>query len=198
MATKKNRETWLNQAIIQMRPMFKQAGAPLPLNVRVTCGFPSKSAGRSSKQRVGECWSADVSGDQTIEIIVSMVIDDDLRALDILAHELVHAAVGLKCGHKGPFKTVALKIGLTGKMTATVAGPGLPATLKTISANIGPYPHAAIDFSDRKRQTTRMVKVVCADIGGDCGMVFRTTRKWVEHADGGMLCPACHGGAFPE
>ena len=186
MATKKNRETWLNQAIIQMRPMFKQAGAPLPLNVRVTCGFPSKSAGRSSKQRVGECWSADVSGDQTIEIIVSMVIDDDLRALDILAHELVHAAVGLKCGHKGPFRTVALKIGLTGKMTETTIGDELKAKLEAIAKKLGEYPHAEISTTARKKQSTRMIKLAC----NDCGAVWRIARSWAVQV---TCCPVCAG-----
>ena len=169
-----------------MRPMFKQAGAPLPLNVRVTCGFPSKSAGRSSKQRVGECWSADVSGDQTIEIIVSMVIDDDLRALDILAHELVHAAVGLKCGHKGPFKTGALKIGLTGKMTETTIGDELKAKLEAIAKKLGEYPHAKISTTARKKQSTRQFRIKC----NDCGAKWRMARSWAVQA---TRCPVCAG-----
>jgi|TARA_R110000823_G_scaffold101164_4_gene217469 hypothetical protein len=195
--TNKNRETWLTQGITALRPTFKKAGYDIPENIRVTCGWPSKSAGRSSKRRVGECWHPDASEDQTIEMIISMVISDPIEALDILAHELVHATVGNEAGHKGPFKACALAIGLTGKMTATVAGPELFETLKTISAKLGEYPHATIDFDNRKKQSTRMIKVRCRS--NDCGMIFRTSQKWLlENGSDQFDCPICHAPAYAD
>lgn len=184
-----NRETWLNKAITALRPTFKAQGQTIPANIRVTCGWPSKSAGRSSKRRIGECWADTASKDGTIEIIVSMVLDDPIQVLDVLTHELVHAVVGLDCGHKGPFRKLALAVGLTGKMTATVAGDELRATLETISAKLGDYPHATIDFSNRKKQSTRMIKAQCID--SDCGMIFRASAKWLE-VNGSFDCPICH------
>ena len=183
-----NRETYLNKAITQFRPMFKSVGAPLPANIRVTCGFPSKSAGRSSKQRIGECWSERASGDKTIEVIISMVLDDPIKVLGTLSHELVHAAVGLECGHKGAFKTIATKIGHTGKMTTTECGAELTAKLEKMSAKLGTYPHAKIDFDNRKKQSTRMVKVTCDN--AECGMIFRTSAKWIDQ-EPNMACPIC-------
>tara|TARA_R110000751_G_scaffold140736_1_gene244426 strand:- start:163 stop:756 length:594 start_codon:yes stop_codon:yes gene_type:complete len=192
-----NRETWLNEAITLFRPLFTAAGHTIPENIRVTCGWPSKSAGRSSKRRVGECWSPVASEDATHEIIVSMVISDPIEALDILCHELVHATVGVECGHKGEFRKLAIKLGLTGKMTATVAGPELFKQLETMSAKLNEYPHAKIDFANKTKQSTRMIKVECID--QDCGMVFRTSRKWLEANGSDQFdCPICHGAAYAD
>ena len=186
-----NREQWLNRGMNKLKPLFKKAGFPLPDNIRITCGWPSKSAGRSSKRRIGECWAGTASDDNTIEVIVSMVLSKPLAVLDVLTHELDHAAVGVECGHKGAFKTCALAIGLTGSasMTTANAGPELTEKLNKIIKQIGPYPHASIDFDNRKKQTTRMVKVECQS--HDCGMVFRTSNKWVEASAGIMSCPIC-------
>jgi hypothetical protein len=184
-----NRETYLENAISELRPLFKAQGATIPKRVRVTCGPPSKRAGRSSKRRVGECWAPEASADKTVEIIISMVIDKPVQALDILTHELVHASVGNKCGHKGPFRKLALALGLTGKMTATVAGEKLTKQLKTIVKKLGRFPHAKLDLDSRTRQSTRLLKAKCCDV--DCGMIFRTTNKWLE-IRGTFDCPICH------
>ncbi len=37
----------------------------------------------------------------------------------VLLHEMIHAAVGIDAGHKGPFKRAAIAVGLAGPMTAT-------------------------------------------------------------------------------
>lgn len=67
--------------------------------------------------------------------------------LDILLHELIHAAVGTEEGHRGEFKRVALALGLQGKMTATIAEPGteLHGKLSRIARELGPYPHKALN-----------------------------------------------------
>ena len=43
---------------------------------------------------------------------------------NLLAHELIHATVGLACGHKGPFRKCALAIGLEGSERRSVVGSG--------------------------------------------------------------------------
>ena len=177
MSKIENRETYLQNAITELRPLFKHHGFPVPKLVKVTCGWPSKSAGRSNKRRVGECWDKTASADKkTTNIIISMVIEDGVAALDILAHELVHAAVGNEHAHKGPFKTLARAIGLEGKLTATTAGVELTKTLKAIVKKIGKYPHSKIDFDSRKKQSTRMVKIECLF----CGFIARASRSALE------------------
>lgn len=182
----KNRETYLEAAIDELRPMFKANNYPLPKKIKVTCGWPSKSAGRSSKQRIGECWDKSASPAGNVEMIISMALDDTIQVLDVLTHECVHAAVGNACGHKGPFRTLAIALGLEGKMTATTAGPELTKKLNAIKKTLGKYPHSAIDFSNRKKQSTRMLKITCGD--DECGMIFRTSAKWAQND---LSCPVC-------
>lgn len=157
-----NREQWLTTATNMLRPRFNAVGFTIPDNVRVTCGFPSKAATSRKNQRIGECWDSGRSDDRTFEIFVSPVIADPLEAAAILAHELVHATVGLKHSHKGPFKRCAIAIGLEGKMTATIAGAAFRDWFASASADLGPYPHARLNATSApKKQTTRMLKCEC-------------------------------------
>jgi hypothetical protein len=63
----------------------------------------------------------------------------------ILAHGLVHAAVGVEQGHGPAFGKVARAIGLDGKLTATVPGERFVAAVAPILAEVGPVPHAPLD-----------------------------------------------------
>ena len=175
------REQWLNVAVALFGPMFEEAGAPLPGKVRVSVGFCS--TGRKSK-RIGECWSDTASADGHHEIFLK----PELLALDVLAHELVHAAVGVQHGHKAPFKRVAVAIGLTGKMTATTAGPALMAKLEKMHSKLGAFPYAPLTGADngRKKMATRLLKCACEE----CGYTVRVCRKWLDEA-GAPICPPC-------
>ena len=88
----KTREEWLQSFLGEIRPVFQAAGHPLPDRIRVTCGFPSKSARSDKARRIGEHWSPKASDDLTHEISVSQVVDDPLEVAAILTHELAHAA----------------------------------------------------------------------------------------------------------
>ena len=181
------REQWLNAGVEQLRAVFKQADYKVPAKVRVTCGWPSRSALARKSQRIGECWSSNNSVGKFFEIFISPTISDSVRALDILAHELVHATVGLKAKHGAQFKKCAQAIGLEGKMTATHAGAALTKTLTGIVKKIGKYPHKELKHSTNgeKKQTTRLVKVACPE----CGYIARVTRVWLDTV-GAPLCPS--------
>lgn len=185
------REAWLAKASAKLERRIKSAGYAMPEKVRYTCGFPSKGGLARKKQTIGQCWDKGCSKDDTFEISVSPTQADSSRVLDILLHEMIHAAVGLKCGHKGDFKKCATACGLAGKMTATGAGPELAADLAKLAEQLGPYPHAKLEGrlnSGPKKQGTRMLKMECED----CGYVARTTKKWVETG-----LPTCYcGGDF--
>jgi hypothetical protein len=180
------REEWLNRVAALMAPWFDALRHPLP-RVRIAIGFPSTG---SRGKRVGECWDHLNSADGTFEILIRPDIADSLEVAQILAHELVHAAVGLDCGHKGAFYMVAKKIGLEGKMTATVAGPAFRAAVAPILAEVGELPHAVLGFgqhSGPKKQKARLLKAMCET----CGYTVRITRKWVDEK-GAPHCPE-HG-----
>lgn len=188
LALRSTREDWLNQAAALLRPHFAGAGFPLPERIRMTCGFPSKSALSKRNQRVGECWTAESSGDKHHEIFISPVLDEPVEVLETLTHELSHAAVGVKHKHRGPFVKCVRALHLEGKPASTEAGEAFKQQIaKSILQKIGKYPHARLVASaNPKKQTTRLIKCVCEQ----CDYTARTTRKWLDTA-GAPICPAC-------
>lgn len=178
-----NREEYLEKAIEELKPLFKRNNYELP-GVKVTCSWPG---GGSARTRIGECWARAASSADINEIFISPVIDDSVRALDILVHELCHAVDDCQNGHRKPFGRIARAVGLEGKLTATVAGEALTAELIKIVEKIGEYPHKALNPGQgRKKQTTRMIKIEC----DDCGAVFRMSRQWAAQVN---ACPCCRG-----
>lgn len=168
------REEWLNFVMDEMRPVFKSHGAPLPAKIRLSVGFTSN--GYRGKA-IGECWDSKASGDKNFEIFVKPDQDDQIRVAGILVHELVHAAVGTDHGHKRPFKTVAVKLGLEGKMTATTEGAAFKEMIAPILKRAGPLPHKKLSaFRLKKKQGTRLLKACCEE----CNYTVRVTAKWLD------------------
>lgn len=178
------REEWLQEATAHLsEELFTPNGYEVPA-VRVSVGFTS--TGRKSK-RIGECWSREASADRVAQIFLHPTMSDGARVLDVLAHELTHATVGVDEGHGKAFKRCAESIGLAGKMTATVAGEELKGYLAELVERLGDYPHASLntDLSGRKKQTTRLIKAEC----WGCGYTVRLSAKWLEV--GAPICPTC-------
>jgi hypothetical protein len=172
------REEWLQKAVEKLRPMFSGADAELPANIRVSCGWPTKRALASGggSRTIGQCFSTACSADRSHEVFVSPCLEQPVPVLATLVHELIHAVDDCKNGHKGPFRKMAVKLGLVGKMTATIAGEELEQSLLAIAAEIGAYPHRTLDLSTLKKQGTRLIKLECPN----CGYTVRTTAKWIE------------------
>lgn len=149
----------------------------------ISVGFPFRSS-----KAIGQCWDPAVASDEASAIFISPKlheVDSEQGVLATLLHEMIHAAVGVECGHRGAFRRTALAAGLEGKMTATVAGDDLIGTFKTLSEKLKAYPHGALNPGmRRKKQATRLLKVAC----GDCGYTIRVTQKWV---DVGLPTCAC-------
>jgi hypothetical protein len=210
------REEWLHQAIDALRPDFEKIELPLPEKLHISVGF-GYGAKRESLTILGECWSSRASEDGVNHIFISPEINDAAMVLATLVHELVHAADDCKSGHKGTFAKAAKALGLTGKMTATVAGAELREKLRALAKGIGPYSHATLYpmgapilpkaepkdeeaeegaeeapeetpvSSGPKKQGTRMIKVACSSECECGGYVVRTTAKWIEV--GMPVCP---------
>lgn len=199
------REAWLHAAIESLRDRFTEVGMPLPKTIHVSVGF-GYGAKRESATVLGQCWAGRASEDGNNHIFLSPELDDTARVLDVLIHELIHAADDCKSGHKGAFAEAATRLGLTGKMTATTASIDLAAEMLCLAASLGNYPHGRLNASakvpttvpvgpDGKvipthsgpgKQTTRMLKVVCPVDG----YTVRTTAKWLA-----MGVPSCPCGA---
>lgn len=179
-----NREAWLRSFMLAARPAFEAAGYPLPDNIRIGVGFPSRGArGRA----IAEVWASVESGDGTFEIIISPTVAAGLRVADMLTHELCHIAVGLEHGHKAPFARCARAMGLEGPAERTIGGEAFKAWAEPILWTIGDYPHAELSGalnSAGKAQKNRQIKAEC-----DCGYIVRSTRKWFML--GMPICPQC-------
>lgn len=173
------RQQWLEHAVEALRERFAQAGYTVPTKIRVSIGWPKRSA---SCGAIGECWATEASSDSHAELFISPQLTEGVRILDVLAHEMDHATVGTKAGHGKLFKQCALKIGLQGPMRATTASPEFVVWAETLFKRIGPYPAGYL--TDTPKQGTRLNKCECPI----CGYLARVTRKWIEEA-GPPICP---------
>jgi hypothetical protein len=190
------REDWLLQIINQLRPIYAAAEVPIPEQIRVSCGWPSRNALGAKSRRMGECWMVEASEDQVNQIFISPLVSDGAKAVRILAHELVHAALPSGTGHKKPFVKACIKVGITdGPPKSVEPGPELQEKINDILFNMDPYPHAALTpKSVDKKQSTRMLKIFCigdADESPELHeeYVLRGSKKVIEK--GLPICPVC-------
>jgi hypothetical protein len=180
-----NREAWLLELAKHITPIIENTTNIEMPKYRISVGFPSRGALSTKRRVIGQCWSGLISPSGHSELFISPMIDDRVSVAATVAHEMIHAAVGVKEGHRKPFSRAARGIGLEGKPTATYAGPKFISHVKPILKNIGSYPHTALALDTLvARQTTNMLKVQC----GKCGYVLRTTSKWLTK-QGAPICP---------
>ena len=160
--------------------MFEREGAPLPEKIRVSVGFPG---GGNRRERIGECWTAGVS-DDVPTIFISPTLEDSTRILGVLVHELCHTVA--PHGHGRGFAKIASAVGLTPPWPGTGESEGLRVRLHALATELGPLDHGPIALGQRKKQTTRMLKLTCPEDG----YLVRTTQRWVEV--GMPYCPEGH------
>jgi hypothetical protein len=170
----KTRERWLKQMAGHLKREFERQFYEVPGNIRISCGLPSSRAFGANRKTIGQCWNMEYSKDSHFEIFISPVIDDSITVAATLAHEMCHAVVGMEHGHRKPFLECARSIGLEGRATATYAGERIKRVIESAVKRIGEYPHARIDYSRRKKEGTRMLKVGCPNT--ECGH-FEDTGK---------------------
>lgn len=184
-----NRETWLEKFTDQfLLNHFKNAGYEINSELRSKLKFScSLTSGRGSKnaRAIGLHFSPQSSKGAYHEIMISPTIEESARVADILIHEIVHAIAGNENGHNKIFRKCALSVGLTGKMTATIASDDLKSKLNSWVSEFGEYPHRELMLSGKK-QSTRLIKCEC-----ECGYNVRITRKWLNDL-GAPICPSCN------
>jgi hypothetical protein len=179
------REEWLSLAVNELRPFFGVHNITLPINIRVTCGFPHNSK-RSGA--VSECWADTASNDGTFEILITPEVADPLVVVHALIAELCHATAGaLNTGLN--YQRVAVQMGLapagppSDLWSKTAPSAEFYTNYEAIIDGLGPYPHAALNVNRKQSQSTRMLKAVCPS----CGYTVRLTQKWA--AQGLPSCP---------
>lgn len=182
------REKWLHDAaemiVNKYRATFDeefgQVGVKHLAKVRASTGFPSKR-GENGKV-IGQCWKSTSTKDGSHHIFISPLLEDPVRVVSTLAHELVHAADDGENGHKGSFVRAVRGMGLEGKPTSTVAGSEFAEWVETdVVKALGKYPHVALrpTLGPAKTQKTYMLKMECPH----CGCIVRMTQKWLDEAN---------------
>lgn len=159
--------------------------------VRVSCSL--QDGGLIKSGTLAHIHYSHATGNKKHEIRMSVELGgrklkvDSMRVADVLLHEMVHSCAAFH-GHKGAFKHIAQGVGLTGKMTATRATDELNDRIKSEIVDVlGKYPHAKVRLVPRgqRGKGSRSIKVQCVD----CEFTMRTTRKWIDQAQGLMVCP---------
>lgn len=159
----KTREEWLDAGAARLHELFLAPdGHSLPKITRCSCGFP-----KGGRRAIGQCWYPNSSTDESVNIFVSPEIEEPVRVLDILLHELIHAVLGPDVKHGRAFRNLARRVGLAGKVTATVAEPGseLHGFLCEVVEELGHYPHGAIvgvPGKGQKKKEPTVVRLVSA------------------------------------
>lgn len=180
MSTSLERQMWCEKAVGHFRNHFADCWWTIPQNVRISVGIPKHSG---HKKAIGQCWPVEASTDGFYELFTSPEQGNEIDHLETIAHELVHATVGTKVGHRGPFKACAEAVGFIGPMTTTPAGPLMKKVCQNIVNSIGYFPAGALDITQRKKKATYLLKCQCPE----CGYTVRTTAQWL--ALGDPICP---------
>jgi hypothetical protein len=181
-AVKVNREAWLRAAYALIR---KEILPQAPATVAISWSFPSKGGTNSSRRRIGECHykggsAVAVEGDRVI--LVSPTLQKPYDLVEVLVHEMVHAALPMGSGHRAPFSRLAKSIGLLKPWTATTAGPELKAKIQGWLKKLPAWPGGFLQIVHT--QKNRQLKAVCA-----CDRILRGSSKTFEA--GPILCGLC-------
>jgi len=171
MHTNKDRIDWLERAYVLLRDELLPEA---PVSATITFGFPSSGA-RGGKVSGQVCFDllVDAEAGNSLLILNPSIFDNPLRVLDILLHEMIHLARP-KAKHGKMFKELAVRCGLTGAMTSTVAGPELRDKLVEMHEALGDMPKGYGTLQKKTRaQSTRQRKYVCRN----CGQIVRAATN---------------------
>ncbi len=179
---KLNREAWLRAAYAMIR---KELLPKAPAAVAISWSFPSKGGTKASRRTIGECHykggsAVGVEGDRVI--LISPTLQEPFALIEVLVHEMVHAALPMGCGHRKEFSRLAKSIGLVKPWTATTAGEELTKKIHGWLKRLPKWPggHLLIVSTQKNRQ----LKAVC-----DCDRIIRGSAKLFE--SGPILCGLC-------
>jgi len=178
-ATNSARVMWLERAYAMLREKFL---ADAPEHAAVTVGFPSRRVS-GKRMAIGQCWSGWKDGEGFFISMHPVIFPERLHVLETLLHEMIHAACGLDCGHKGKFRERMKACGLEGKPTDTHAGAECAARLNAIGEALGPIPAGRGELTAKiKVQTTRLRKWACPG----CGQIVRAATDSLK-----VVCGEC-------
>lgn len=157
------RATYLEHAYLHIRTNLLPE-APALAAIALAFSFPIRHA-RTAKV-IGECHhvSDKKSTERHLITIHPHVWNGGaLQVLAVLAHEMAHACLPLKAGHRRPFALLVERIGLEGPPTATVPGGAFMKFVGDANRVLPKFPGGIpLTFKAGKKQTTRMRLYECS------------------------------------
>ena len=195
------REEWLEAGITKFRPLFAKNKLEIPIAVKISCGFPSKSP----KTTLGQCWSPDATFNGTQQIFVSPIVKSAVETLGVLSHELLHACLPDNAKHGPKFKEAMKLIGLEGKAIHAMPGNELLTFCEKIAEELGNYPNPPLKISEKTQKERasgkKSFKLHCSnfrDGNKKCRLIevakageYTVTASRKSLKLGFPLCPGC-------
>lgn len=127
------------------------------------------------QRAISQCWPKRCTVTSHLTILISPLLGKPVEVLTVLLHELIHASVGMRCGHRGAFQTVAIAAWMISPMDSTQAGKELAHRLYDLAESIGEFPHVRLNAQaiedERKKQKMRLRLYEC----DSCGQKMRAT-----------------------
>lgn len=161
LAAMKTREEWMSEGIRQIeKAVFNPIDLKMPEKWAVSCGW----AKGASAKFIGICVDPICSADGTTHIFVVPTEDDGFRVLQVLAHEMIHAIVGLEEKHGGKFAELCDALGFSYPYTQALPEPGTSTfeALGIILLNLGPYPHVRMILKKKPKKESKWVRLLSA------------------------------------
>lgn len=176
-----NREQWLNEMVVLLRPVFQEKSYPIPENVKVSCGYGKKN------KAIGVC--VEIIEEGRFEIFISPEIDDIYEVCNALVHELSHACVGGANKHNSLFQDCVFSMHLDGPARSTQVTEEFKQLMRPILEKLPEYPHKPIPInpSEKKDRDKKTFKAICRT----CGYTVSVNKKWLDEAQ--PICPLGHG-----
>jgi hypothetical protein len=140
-------ETWLNEAVDLLRPIFKDAGYEIP-PVHVSVGFGMDGyKPRAKKNTIAVCHARCMTSDGINEIYISPIVHEPVEVLGILVHELIHAVDDCKSGHGEQFQKISQELGSPDNLS-------VPSEIwrrsidryRKIADQLGRYPRSGVNY----------------------------------------------------
>ena len=180
------REVYLNAGVEALRPIFAVHNAPLPAKIRVSTGNPLNFR-RTGE--LGETLPDTSSSDGHFNVLISPTLEDPVAVFEVLVNQLCRCTSGALSYQSNAYVSIATLMGLTCGAHATGDSTFADKYVEII-AELGVYPHGAVSYDVKKKQTTRMLKAVCECLGADPHYTVRLTEKWA--LMGMPICPMCN------
>jgi hypothetical protein len=135
-------------------------------------------------------------------ILINPTLGSPFKALDVLGHELLHAADDCQSGHGRAFTKNSILVGYSGGKNSQATSKVAVEYVQHLAKVLGPYPHGALELALEVTEVTTVTKVTKAYTGRrrfecakDRTVLYSTDKKVEEH--GAPRCLICGGEMQP-